>query len=323
MRAFGDTRLAGAACALVLGCAIVSPAGLRAQVGAIPSRLVWYDRAGNMLGVLGDRADYGSIELSPDGTRLAVALLDGERRSGDIWMFDVATGRRTRFTSDPADENWALWSPDGRRVAFNSTRAGSLDLYQTPAGGGAPEEVLLQDQIAKWPVSWSPDGRFILYVTNSAAARNNDIWVLPLSGDRKPYRFIETPAEDNWASFSPDGRWVAFSSTETGQAEVYVVPFPAGSPRRRVSADGGYQARWRRDGREIFYLAPQGTLMATSVNGVGTTFEAGLVQPLFQTNILRPPYRAYDATADGQRFLVNTLVVKPGTSISVASANPR
>jgi Tol biopolymer transport system component len=274
-----------------------------------------------MLSVLGDRADYGNIQLSADDARLAVAILDAERRTGDLWMYDVASGRRTQFTTHPADENWLIWSPDGQRVAFNSTRAGGLDLYLTQARGGSAEEPLLQDAVAKWPVSWSPDGRHILYVTNSPAARNNDIWVLPLEGDRQPYPFMDSSVDENWATFSPDGRWVAYSSTVSGQVEVYVVPFAGGGEPRRVSADGGFQARWRRDGREIFYLAPQGTLMATAVNGAGATFEAGLVQPLFQTNFLYPPYRAYDATADGQRFIVNTLVVTPGSSISVASAD--
>jgi len=291
---------------------------LAAQVGSIPSRLVWYDRAGKALGVLGNRADYGNIELSPDGTRLAVAVLDTDRRAGDIWIYDVAKGEREQFTSHPADENWLIWSPDGSRVVFNSGRDGGLDLYQTDADGGGPEENLLVGRDAKWPVSWSPDGRYILYVTNSEET-GNDIWLLPLFGDRQPSPFMQTRFQDNWATISPDGRWVAFSSTETGQAEVYVVPFPDGGEKRRVSADGGYQARWRRDGKEIFYLSSDGTLMASTIDGEGAEFQATFVEPLFRTPFLYPPYRAYDVTADGQRFLINTLVVTPGESLSVSN----
>jgi len=306
--------------AVLVGVAL-APHGLslEAQVGSIPSRLTWYDRSGRMLDGLGRRGDYGNIELSPDGTRLAVAVLDADRRAGDIWIFDVATGESRPFTSDPADENWLIWSPDGTRVAFNSGRDGGLDLYQTDAGGAGPEEALLVDGVAKWPVSWSPDGRFILYVTNSEET-GNDLWILPLGGDRPPYPFIQTRFQDNWGTISPDGRWVAYSSTETGRAEVYVVPFPAGGEKRRVSADGGFQARWRRDGREIFYLASDGTLMATAVDGSGAQFETGLVEALFRTPFLYPPYRAYEVSPDGQRFLINTLVVTPGSSLSVASA---
>lgn len=312
--------IASAAGAAVAAASLaLHPRPLAAQVGSIPSRLVWYDRSGEMLGAIGRRGDYGNIELSPDGRRLGVAVLDRDRRAGDLWIYDVATGERVQFTSDPADENWLIWSPDGRRVAFNSARDGGLDLYAADASGHGVVDALLVDGLAKWPVSWSPDGRYILYTTNSEET-GNDLWLLPLDGERQPRPFIRTEFQDNWGAISPDGRWVAYSSTETGQAEVYVVPFPGGGEQQRVSADGGFQARWRRDGREIFYLASDGTLMSTTVDGEGPAFRAVRVEPLFRTPFLYPPYRAYDVTADGQRFIMNTLVVTPGESLIVASA---
>ena len=166
-------------------------------------------------------------------------------------------------------------------------------------------------------MSWSRDGRFVLFVTNSRAT-SNDIWVLPLTGDRQPYPYLRTEASENWAAFSPDGKWVAFSSTVSGQIEVYVSPFPSTGQRWRVSADGGSQARWRRDGSEIFYLAPDRKLIAASVTTAGGTFTVNGYEPLFEARYPYGAYHAFDVTEDAKRFLVNTLVVDPGPSTVVA-----
>ena len=274
-------------CALgVLGGVLtrVQPGSLlhafQAGPGAVRSQLVWLDRAGKRSGVLGILADYGNVELSPDGRRLAVAVLDSTRGTREIWMYDVATGRHTKFTSDPADENWLIWSRDGSRVVFNSQRNRGLDLYQASSSGTGGEEALLIDRDPKWPVSWSPDGRFILYVINSQHT-GNDVLVLPLFGDRKPFPFLQTAAAENWAAFSPDGAWVAYSSDESGESEVYVAHFPPGPGRRvRISSGGGSQARWRRDGKELFYLAPGRVLMSAAVGKLGSDFAFATPQPL-------------------------------------------
>lgn len=289
--------------------------GLAQQPPPVLSRLVWFDRAGARLGTIGPVADHGNLELSPDGTRVAVAVTDNTRGTRNIWMYDTATGSRTQFTSEPADENWSLWSPDGRRVLFNSFAPDHLDLLEAPAAGAKSQTSLLMGGDAKWPVSWSPDARFVLFVANSRTT-SNDVWVLPLGGDRKPYALLQTSASENWATFSPDGRWVAFSSTESGQAEVYVTAFPGttspGTGRRwRVSPDGGSQARWRRDGSAIFYLAPDRTLVAASVRSTGAEFAVTGVDSLFTLSFPYGAYHAFDVTADGRRILVNTLV---GTS---------
>jgi dipeptidyl aminopeptidase/acylaminoacyl peptidase len=285
----------------------------------VRSQLTWFDRTGKKLGVIGGMADYGNLELSPSADRVGVAVLsDLDRGTRDIWIVDVATGRHTAFTSDAADENWMLWSSDGRRLVFNSGRNGGLDLYQADATAVSafPGEALLVDRDAKWPVSWSADGRYLLYVINGQRT-GNDILVLPLFGDRKPFPFKQTAESENWAAFSPDGKWVAYSSTEAGDPEVYVSPFPPVPSGRRwlVSKGGGTQARWRRDGKELYFLSPDRMIVAAAVSASGADFEVGALQPLFDIRLPYGQYHAFDVTADGQRFLVDTLVTLPGTSV--------
>ena len=268
------------------------------------------DRSGKRLSVLGGVGDYGNLELSPDRKHVAVAVQSAPGVHG-LWIYDVSSSQRTLLTKNTADQNWLIWSPDGRHVAFNSARNGGLDLYEALSSSGGSEETLLVDRLAKWPVSWSPDGRFLLYVT-SGDRTGNDIWVLPLSGDRKPYPFLQTEAAENWAAFSPDGRLVAYSSTESGAAEVYVTTFPRSSLKWVVSTGGGSQARWRRDGKELFYLGLDRMLMAVPVVRLGSDPEFGVAEPLFEVRLPYGQYHAYDAAADGQQFLVNALVGTPG-----------
>jgi Tol biopolymer transport system component len=213
----------------------------------------------------------------------------------------VARGLRTRFTHEPTDERTSVWSPDGSRIVVNSNRKGRFDLYLRPASGAGAEEVLLEDNVAKYPMSWSADGRFLLY------RANNDFFVLPLSGDRKPVPFLRTPFAENQGQFSPDGRWVAYESNETERDEVYVVPFPGPGGKTLVSTGGGQYPKWSRDGTEIVYLAPDNMLMAASVNGRGTSLEVGAVKPLFETRPVIGLGAPHNVTADGQRFLINTL----------------
>ena len=230
------------------------------------SRLIWFDRSGQRLGAVGPIADHGNIELSPDGTRVAVAVTDGARASRDIWMYNIGSGERTQFTSDPSDENWLIWSPDGARVLLNSFARDHLTLFEAPSSGASERTRVLESEEGKWPVSWSPDGRFVLYVTNNDRT-SNDIWVLLRDGSGAPYPYLHTAASENWAAFSPDGKWVVFSAADSnsGQPEVFVAPFPAPTRRFRISADGGAQARWRRDGKEIFYVAPNRMLMSAQI----------------------------------------------------------
>jgi dipeptidyl aminopeptidase/acylaminoacyl peptidase len=282
------------------------------------SQITWFDRAGKTLSTLGALADHGDLELSPDGTRVAVAVTDRAVGTRDIWIYEQ-DGMRTRMTSDAADENWLIWSPDGQRVAINSFTRERLALLQRPARGSVMPTDLLTGDNGMWPVSWSPDGQNILYVT-SAEATGNDIWVLPLGGGRRPYAFAATPAMENWAAFSPDGRYVVYSSTEeAGEAEVYVTPFPPGRRKWRVSPEGGTQARWRRD-NEIVYLAPDNRLVSASLRYAGDEVVVTDVQPLFTLNLPYGAYHAFDVTRDGQRIVANSTIVAanaPTLSVSV------
>jgi Tol biopolymer transport system component len=290
-----------------------------AQVRFVRSQLTWFERSGKKIAIIGNMADYGNIELSPDGQRIAVGVMnDPERGTRDIWIVDTATGQHTTFTGETADENWAVWSRDSRSLVFNSSRSGSLDLYQGAAAAskGFPGDPLLVDREAKWPVSWSTDGRYVLYVT-SVQSGTNHIQVLPLFGDHKPFPFRRTEESENWAAFSPDGRWIAYSSTESGPAEVYVAAFPSAASGRKwqVSKGGGTQARWRRDGRELYFLSADRQIVAVSVTENAADLRIGPAQTLFEARYPYGQYHAFDVTADGQRFVVNTLVTPPGTPV--------
>jgi Tol biopolymer transport system component len=269
------------------------------------SHLEWIDRAGKTIGTLGDAAfAVGDVELSPDDKRAAVSMLSGTNR--DIWIYDIARAVRTRFTFDPAAELVPIWSPDGARILFASNRTGNFDLYQKTTGGTGAEEPLLVRPEPQVSYSWSPDGRFVLFETRGRpGGSGTDIWVLALSGNREPVPFIQTPFDESRARVSPDGRWVTYTSDESGTPEVYVAPFPKADGKWQVSIGGGEWSRWRHDGKEIFYVAPNGRLLAAKVSAGSTGFTVGEVTPLFQTRARLIQGYPYDSL-DGQRFLVNT-----------------
>jgi eukaryotic-like serine/threonine-protein kinase len=286
----------------------VSDTGVLVFEASRTSRLVWFDRAGKQTGTLGDPARYGSgVHLSPDGRQVSVVVTDS-RETANVWLFDVTRDVRTPLTVSGLVASGvapgSIWSPDGRRVVFASTQKGRRDLYQQAPSGAGPENVLPANDVDKYPESWSPDGRFLSYMSWGAHS-TPDIWVLPLLGDRKPFPFIEAPFFELASQFSPDGRWLAYNSNESGRSEVYVVPFPGPGGKTRISTAGGDNARWRRDSKEIFYLAGN-TLMAAGVTANGSRFEVGAVQRLFDVPTV-DGYWPYDVSPDGQSFLVNTL----------------
>jgi len=285
----------------------------QADIAVAGLQLVWFDRKGKRLGVLGDQLSYGGADLSPDGKKVAVAIMDTQLDRHDIWIYDVAHGSRTRFTLDSAPGVVPLWSPDGSRIIYCSNRKGPLDLYQKAANGAGSEEVLLESNLTKFPTSWSRDGRYVLYFTSGDPKTKVDIWVLPMFGERKPYPFLHKETMEYHGEFSPDGRWVAYVSDESGEHEVYVTPFPGPGGNQQVSIAGGGTPRWRGDGKELFYLAADNKLMAAEVNIKGSALEIGAVRPLFETHTALQG-RDYDVSADGQRFLVNTLVEEKGSS---------
>jgi Tol biopolymer transport system component len=268
-------------------------------------QLIWIDRNGKAEGTVGSPALYENPRLSPDGKRLAVRKPDG---GGDIWIFDLERGNSTRFTFDPASDNDPVWSPDGTRIAFVSNRDGGVfNLYQKNSGGTGQDELLLKTANNKLIDDWSADGRYILYQEADPKTKD-DLWVLPLFGDRKLARFLATPFRERNASFSPDGRWIAYDSDETGQFQVYVQSFPASGGKWQVSAGSrqGSLPRWRSDGKEMFYDAG-GPMMAVDLAGTvaGREFKAGAPRQLF-TGLQGLLPHNYDLSPKGDRFLVDT-----------------
>jgi eukaryotic-like serine/threonine-protein kinase len=271
------------------------------------TELVWSDRAGKQLQSVAAPAWTGIFRLSPDGTRLAGNRVDPETAAGDIWLLELSPGKLTRFTVDPSYEYLPVWSPDGTRIVFSSNRDGPMDLYLKALNGPDKSEVLLKSNTEKRPEDWSLDERFILYSNFDSKTNQFDLWALPLFGDRQPLRFLTTPFEEKQAQFSPDGRWVAYCSDESGRDEVYVQSFPVAGNKVLISTEGGTQPRWRRDGKELFYLAADGKLMALEVKG-GSTLKAGVPKALpLKAGLaeLHREGRRYAVAADGQRFLIH------------------
>ena len=276
---------------------------------------LWFDREGKQIGSLGMTGVYFNVWLSPDERRAAVDRMSAQTGTNDIWLFDLSSGIPSRFTTDPGGDSSPLWSPDANRIVFTSTREGVSNLYQKIASGVGNEEVLLKSAEDKVPQDWSADGQFITYATLNQKTKW-DLWILPMSGDRQPFPFLQTEFNERQAHLNPDGKWIAYTSDESGAQEVYVQTFPVSAGGRwRVSSGGGCQPRWRRDGKEIFYIASDLKLMAVDVK-LGATFEAGVPKPLFDTRVISmTDFRNhYVVTADGQRFLINSTIEETSTT---------
>jgi eukaryotic-like serine/threonine-protein kinase len=268
-------------------------------------KLARFDRQGNTLGMPTD-ADYGAntLALSPDGSRVAVERIDEALADSNIWLLDLARGGRTRFTYTKSGlDRKAAWSPDGTRIAFSSARNGKSDLYQRAVDGAGQEELLLKSGSPRYVTDWSRDGRFLMFEQMTESNRR-DLWVLPMegAGERKPVPFLRAEFDSRAGRFSPDGRWIAYSSNESGDYEIYVRPFPApagGGGKWMVSQGGGSEPHWRRDGRELFYIRPDGEVMVLEVSVGGAAFQSGIPKPLFKATFSP----AWDVSADGTKFL--------------------
>jgi Tol biopolymer transport system component len=277
------------------------------------SQLVWLDRAGKQLSVAAPPGTYVRFRLSPDGQRIAFSQTNPLGGIGDLWMRDLQRGVTSRFTFDPGNDTFPIWSPDGSRIAWFSSRGGSFGLYQKLASGVGQDELLLSSDSPPRPRDWSMDGRFIVYQPQGTKT-GFDVWALPLEGERKPFPVLQTPFFDGSPRLSPDGRWLAYYSTESGRGEVYVTTFPTPGAKWQISTSGGGQPVWRRDGKELYYVAADDKLMAVAVQGGAASaagFTAGAPQALFELplpfgSVLNTDF--YNASADGQRFLVNTPV---------------
>jgi len=270
------------------------------RTGEITDRLVWADRSGKEYDTVVDGSQYHNPRLSRDGRRLAYDM--GDPRSGktDIWVRDLARNVSSRFSFSNGDAYCPVWSPDGTRIAYSVNN----DLFEKPADGqGAETPLGVKSPEQKVPIDWSPDGKYISYVMQ-AKDTSWDVWILPTFGDKKPFPFLKTSFVESLATFSPDGRFLAYQSNESGRAEVYVQSFPGPGGKWQVSAEGGFEPQWSADGKELFFRSPDQKLMAAPVT-IGTTFEAGTPRALFpvhlDTNVAR---NRYVPTSDGQRFLL-------------------
>jgi Tol biopolymer transport system component len=273
---------------------------------------VWRDREGNELGELGDPADYLDVQLSPDGEHAVVAIPDTRLGTQDLWIYEIKRGLRSRFTFDDGEDSSPTWSPKADRIAFSSNRRGQSDLYLKVLGGATEEELLLESDDEVYPGEWHPDGS-VLSTWRRSQDTSWDIWMLEVDGERQARPFLQTPFVEGGASFSPDGRWVAYFSNESGRFEVYVRPFPGPGRQWQVSTEGGAWPHWTRGGREIVYQGAEGELTAVPVEVRGDTLVVGAVEPLFK---IRPagPEVHFDVTADGQRFLVREPVAEQVTA---------
>jgi len=291
---------------------------------AVRRQLSWFAWTGKALGVAGD-ADANTLnfpELSPDGRRVAVARRVQE--NVDVWLMDLVRGGFSRFTFDEAIESDPVWSPDGSQIAFMSYRKGTenFNLYLKPFNGVGSGELLVKTAYPTSPLDWSPDGRFLLY-WESDPKTAGDLWVLEMSGsERKPRVVVNTPFEERRGQFSPDSRWLAYETNESGRFEIVVQPFPELTGKWQVSTGGGTEPRWRADGKELYYIAPDGKMMAARVTTLtnnrrgDSRFEAGAPVALFPTRIVggANAFKAQYAVSRDGRFLINTQVDESNTT---------
>jgi Tol biopolymer transport system component len=308
----------------------VSSTGLLAyRVGPTERRqFTWLDRSGHELGIVGEADTNAPSDpaISPDGSEVVFSRnIDGNR---DLWLLETSRGAVRRLTFGPSDERSGTWYPDGSRIVFASNRGGPADLYQRLSSGAGEEDLLVTMPEAKQPADFSPDGRFLLFRTQHVKTRY-DIWALevnrrpsgelePLNG-KKPFVVVQTNSDERDAQFSPDGKWIAYESDESGRFEVYVQPFPGPGPKHPISTSGGAQVRWSRSGKELFYIALDSRLMAAPIrlDGERQVVAAEAPIPLFTThvgaaaNVLR---QQYVVSPDGQRFLMNTIKEDASTS---------
>jgi serine/threonine protein kinase/Tol biopolymer transport system component len=285
------------------------------------SELVWLDRTGEQIDKPHARGAFTTISLSPDATSVIFDAADARTASMDLWQLIFARGEPSKLTFNPGHDVFPLWSPDGGRIAFASMREdGPPQLYERDANSVGNEKVLLKSNFPKVPSGWSRDGRLLIYSVIDPRT-GGDIWALPLAGT--PYPVVNDAADERYGTLSPDGRWLAYISNETGAYEVFVRAFADATVLRQVTTRGGFQPQWRGDGEELFYLAPDKTLMAIGFRSSPTTFDAMPPKALFATRTkwleMQATARNYAAAPDGQRFLVaNATQEAQSASITVA-----
>jgi Tol biopolymer transport system component len=276
--------------------------------------LVWFGRDGKQIGSFAQPDRYFYPALSPDGTRLAVCIFAAQG-TGDVWVFDLKRGTNTRLTFGPALQTGPVWTPDGKTIFYESTAKGPAHIYAKAADGTGSERVVLEtNNSLEFPASFSPDGRYLVYerLDLDKGQTGHDLWVLPLFGDGKPFPIVQTAFDDQWAAVSPDGKWMAYQNNESGRTEVYITAFPGGGAKWQASTNGGVQAKWRRDGKELFFLDSADNLMAVDLNASSNAVRLGIPHALFQALAAQRQAGAFDLTADGKKFLINSGNEKEG-----------
>ncbi len=240
-------------------------------------QMAWLTPTGGQLGTVGEPADIaGSIRPSPNGEIVAEPVMDPKTRSEDIWLVDLARAVKTRFTFDPKADQSPVWSPDGSRIVWSSYAKGHMDLYVKNASGAGDTELLFASDVDKFATDWSRDGRFVTFTSvDSTGKTGADLWVLPMTGDRKPFPVLATQFDEGDGVFSPDGRWLAYESDESGTDEIYITPFPRATGKWQVSQGGGEEPLWRADGRAVYYTTPGGTVMEAPAEAGRDAVEVG------------------------------------------------
>lgn len=266
------------------------------------TEVFWMDENGKRLGLVGEPAEIDSdIRLSPDGKTLAEVVHGSQSGNTDIWLVDLARGVRTRLTFTPGYNYLPIWSPDGGRIIFDSTRKGTADIYVKSSNGAGNDQLLLASDTGKLPSDWSHDGRFITF--RQEGLKGNGVWnmwILRLADGQKPFPFLQTEFNEWNAVFSPDGHWLAYQSDESGRFEIYIAPFPGPGGKWQISSGGGVWPKWRSDGKALYYLANQGKLMEVPVTTRGSAVQAGVPRQLFQVRSIEN----YGPTPDGKRFVI-------------------
>jgi Tol biopolymer transport system component len=303
---------------------------MRAVDWPLATRWPGYDRAGKLLGAVGAPGPVLDPAISPDERSVVFRRSSGP--GSDLWLRDLTRGAEQRFTANASFNYAPFWSPQGDRIVFSSNRGGSINLYKKPASGSGQDELLLSNG-QKNPSHWSRDGRFIVYSELDPKTKW-DIGVLPMEGGAagKPIPFLRSEFNELFGQLSPDSRWMAYTSDESGRREVYVRPFPGAPPgpegQWKISIAGGEQPRWRGDGKELFFVGADGRMMAVAVKAAEVaskpSFEPGAPQPLFEANIAQSPVNnlfEYDVSADGKRFLVNTVAGSTSAPVLTVMSN--
>jgi len=293
---------------VITGAAVVVSSAAGAEVLAYQSSgsrrgavLTWFDRDGTPQGTIGEEADYRELWISPDGTMAAVSIDDQVSGMADIWILELDRNLASRLTSHPADEQQIVWSPDSAYVAFARAVDSRVDIYRKLIGGASEAELVYESELDTFPTSWSPDGRFLAFDASSPDT-GWDQWILPLDGG-EPYPFLQSKFGEANGVFSPDGRWMAYMSDESGRQEIYVTPFPGPGRRWRVSTDGGVYPTWSASGHELYYQGLDGAVVGVPMDLSEGTVRIGSPAALIAARPTGLSY-PYAPTDDGRRFLL-------------------